>query len=148
VCQATGISDSGKIVGLYADASGSHGSLATRAQGDDGHGDDAPAGASRAAGRASGDNANLLPTAALTNATFTANQVMTMAGGSGAERSDGWSGIATGPTWAAATLPSALPGSGDSSGGRVPVVSAAGTDTSLTGNDVFARNDDVFRVDL
>ena len=71
-----------------------------------------------------------------------------MAGGSGANRSDGWSGIATGPTWAAATLPSALPGSGDSAGGRVPVVSAAGTDTGLPGNDVFARSDDIFRVDL
>jgi uncharacterized membrane protein len=147
--EATGISDSGKIVGLYADASGSHGFLATKRHDDDGLGDDAPANPSRAAGRASGDSAHLLlPTASLTNATFTANQVITVAGGSGADRSDGSSDISTVPTWAAATLPSPLPGSGDSTGGRVRVVSAAGNDMSLTGNDVFARTDEVFRVDL
>jgi hypothetical protein len=142
---ADGINDSGQIVGQYEDRSSNlHGYLATKA-----HDDDAPAGASQAAGRASGDNADLfLPTAGLTRATLSANQVITMAGGSGANRRDGWSGIATGPTWAAATVPSALPGSGDSTGGRVPVVSAAGTDTGLTGNDVFAHSDEVFRVDL
>jgi uncharacterized membrane protein len=142
---ASGINDSGQIVGQYGDRrNGSHGYLATK-----GHEDDAPAGASQAAGRASsGSPQLLLPTASFTNATFTANQVITMAGGSGANRSDGWSSIATGPTWAAATLPRPLPASGDSTGGRVPVVSAAGTDTGLTGNDVFARSNDIFRVDL
>jgi uncharacterized membrane protein len=151
--EAWGINDSGKIVGFYVDASGNeHGFLATKAH-DDGHGDDAPAGASQAAGRASGDNADLLlPTVALTNATLTANQVITVVGGSGADRSDGSSDISTVPTWAAATLPSPLPGSGDSTGGRVRVVSTAtataGTDTGQPGNDVFARNDEVFRVGL
>jgi uncharacterized membrane protein len=147
--QARGINDSGKIVGIYGDSRGKeHGFLATKAQGDDGHGDDAPARTSIDAGRASGGSAQVLLPAALTNATLTANHVMDVAGDSGANRSDGLSGSATGPTWDVATVPSALPGSGDSAGGRVPVVSAAGKDTGLPGNDAFARNDDVFRVDL
>jgi probable HAF family extracellular repeat protein len=147
---ASGINNRGQIVGYYNNANGStSGFLATKAHGDDGHGDDAPAGASPAAGRASGDNAQLLlPSAVVTNATFKANQVIDVTGGSGADRSDGWSGISTGQTRAVVTLPSALLGSGDRVGGRVPVVSAAGTDTGLPGNDVFARSDDIFRVDL
>jgi probable HAF family extracellular repeat protein len=148
--EARGINDSGKIVGFYVDASGNeHGFLATKAQDDEGHGNDAPARTSIDVGRASGDSAHLLrPTASLTNATFAANQVNNVASGPGADRSDGWSGISTGPTWAAATVPSPLPGSGDSAGGRVHVVSVAGTDTALPGEDVFTRNDEVFRVDL
>jgi hypothetical protein len=142
--EATGISDSGKIVGQYADASGSHGFLATKK-----HKDDAPAGASLAAGQAGGGSAHLLlPTAALTNATLTAGQVINVAGDSGANRSDGLNGISAGQTRAVATVPSTLTGGGDSTVGRVPVVSAAVNDMSLTGNDDFVRNDEVFRVDL
>jgi probable HAF family extracellular repeat protein len=148
---ATGINARGQIVGTYYDntIAQAHGFLATKAHGDDGHGDDAPAGASQAAGRASGDNADrLLPTAALANATLMANQVSNVAGSSWANHSDGLSGISTGTTGAAATVPSTLPGSGDSGGGCVDVVSVAGTDNGLTGNEVFARNDEVFRFDL
>jgi probable HAF family extracellular repeat protein len=146
---ADGITDSGKIVGFYIDASGNeHGFLATKAHDDEGDGDDAPARTSIDAGRVSGGSAQVLLPAALTNATLTANHVMNLAGDSGGNRTDGLSSITTGPTWAAATVPSSLPGSGDSAGGRVPVVSAAGKDTGQPGNDVFARNDDVFRVDL
>jgi probable HAF family extracellular repeat protein len=147
--EAFGINDSGKIVGIYRDASGNeHGFLATKAHDDEGHGDDAPARTSIDAGRVSGGSAQVLLPAALTNATLTANHVMDVAGDSGGNRADGLSSISTGPTGAVATVPSALPGSGDSTGGRVPVVSAAGTDKGLRGNDVFARSDDIFRVDL
>jgi hypothetical protein len=83
----------------------------------------------------------LLPTASLTNATFTANQVINVAGGPEANRNDGLSGISAGPTTAVAMVPTQLPGTGDSTGGRVRVVSAAG-------NDVFVGNEDVLRVDL
>jgi probable HAF family extracellular repeat protein len=142
---AHGINDSGKIVGQYEDRSGGlHGYLATKA-----HDDDSPAGASPAAGRASGDNADLLlPTAALTNATLTANHVINVAVDSGGNRTDDLSSISADPTWAVATLPSALPGSGDSTGGGVHGVPEAGTDNGLPGNDVLARSDDIFRVDL
>jgi probable HAF family extracellular repeat protein len=141
---AFGINDSGTIVGYYVDANfHTHGFLATKV-----HGDDAPARTSMNDGGASGGSLQVLLPAALTNATLTANQVIHVAGGSGANHTDGLSSISSGPTWDRATVPSALPGSGDNAVGRVNVASAAGRDTGLPGNDVFARNDDVFRVDL
>jgi probable HAF family extracellular repeat protein len=163
-----GINDRGQIVGASVESSGrEHALLLTPSDG--GTGDvrnnvaaiagpprpedtslaiSAALGASLDAGRASGGSAQVLLPATLTNATLTANQVIHVAGSSGADRSDGLSSISTGPTWDVATVPSALPGSGDSAGGGVHSVAAAGADTGLTSNDVFARSDEVFRVDL
>jgi hypothetical protein len=138
-----GINDRGQIVGVEFDSSGrTIASLLLTPN------DDAPARTSMDVLGASGGSAQVLLPSALTSATLTANHVMDVTGDSGGHRTDGLSSISTGPTWAVATVPSTLPGSGDSVGGRVPVVSAAGTDTGLPGNDVFARSDDIFRVDL
>jgi hypothetical protein len=146
---AYSINDSGKIVGSYVDTSFNYdGYLATKAHDDEGEGDDAPARTSMNDAGASGGSAQVLLPAALTNSTLTANQLIHVAGGSGADRNDGLSGISSGPTWDLATVPSTLVGSGDNAAGRVPVVSTSGTDTGLPGNDVFARNDDAFRVAL
>jgi hypothetical protein len=166
--QVTGINDRGQIVGFGNDSNGYFGALLLTPSEDGereiGHNvaaiaaphsnDDtsraiiAALGTSLDAGRASGGSAQVLLPAALTNATLTANQVIHVAGSSGADRSDGLSSISTGPTWDVATLPSALPGSGESTGGRVHAVAAVGTDTGQPGNDVFARSVDIFRVDL
>jgi probable HAF family extracellular repeat protein len=147
---AQGINDSGKIVGIYTDANGAqHGFLATPQNGGHAQRDAALTGPSLAASQVSGGSTDVFLAAAdLTNATLTSNQVIHVGSGSGANRNDDWSRIATGPTWAVATVPSTLSGSGDSAGGRVPVVAATGADMGLTGNDAFVRNDDVFRVYL
>jgi probable HAF family extracellular repeat protein len=140
---ANGINAGGHIVGLYFDANfKTHGFLATKAQDDD-----TLAGTSLPASRSSGNRAHqLLPPAALTDAALTDNQVINVAAGFGANRSESLSGISTGQTRAIATPPSSLDGSGHSDGSHVHVVStaaaAAGKETALTGND------DVSRVDL
>jgi hypothetical protein len=65
--------------------------------------------------------------------------MINVAADSVANRANGLAGISTGRTKAAASVPTALHGSGDSAGLRVHVVSAAvaaaGHDTGLFGND-------------
>jgi hypothetical protein len=86
-----------------------------------------------------------LAAADLTNATLTSNQVIHVAGGSGANHSDNPSRISTWQAAAVATVPSTHLGNGDSAGGQVHRLSAAaaGLDTGLTGSDAFAHIDAV-----
>jgi hypothetical protein len=128
-----GINDSGQIVGVYDDARGfgfSHGFTATPTQGSN---------MLLANGGTSGRSLPLvLPAAVAGSAALPDTQVINVAADSVANRANGLAGISTGRTRAAAAVPTALHGSGDSAGLRVHVVSAAvaaGHDTGLSGND-------------
>jgi probable HAF family extracellular repeat protein len=136
-----GINDSGKISGQ----SDFGVFLATPQDGGVAHGDPGLKGSSLVASQANGGNPNVfLADADLTDATLTSNQEIYVAGGSGANRSDDWSRISTGPTATDAKAPSTLHGSGD----QVVSAAAAGKHSARTGNDAFAHIDAVFSDNL
>jgi probable HAF family extracellular repeat protein len=135
---ADAINDSGQVVGEYFDANGVfHGYLATKQ-------DDSASGGLGAAG---GSVNVLIAAAGLGKATSLGTLTVSAASNFVANSGDGLDARPIGQTAAVVTVPNPLPGSADSAGGHVYVVSAAaaaGKHPGATVDAVFANIDDFY----